>query len=92
MNDALTLRGGLAVQQSPIRDARREPSVPDSDRLILAFGASYGLTERITWDFGYQYHRLTDGPLERVSVTGSTARGTYDITAHFLAMGLRVHF
>jgi long-chain fatty acid transport protein len=90
--DTLTLRGGLAFQQAPIRDSKREPAVPDSDRIILAVGASYDLTRRIALDVGYQYHRLTDGSLERVSVTGSTARGTYEISAHFLAMGVRVQF
>ncbi len=92
LTDTVTLRGGLAFEQTPIRDNRREPAVPDSDRVILAIGASYDLTERITFDFGYQYHHFTDGPMERVSVTGSTARGTYDISAHFLAMGVRVQF
>lgn len=92
LNEALTLRGGLAFQQSPVRDDRREPAVPDSDRVILAIGASYALTERIIMDLGYQYHRLRDGPLERISATGSTARGTFEISAHFLAMGVRVHF
>lgn len=92
LNDALTLRGGLAFQESPVRDGRREPAVPDSDRVIMALGSSYALTERVIMDLGYQYHRLSDGPLERVSVTGSTARGTYEVSAHFLAMGVRVQF
>lgn len=92
VNETLTLRGGMAFQQSPVRDNRREPAVPDSDRVILAIGASHDLNERITIDLGYQYHQLTDGPMERISVTGSTARGVYDITAHFLAIGLRVRF
>ena len=91
-SDTLLLRAGVAFQQTPVRDSQREPAVPDSDRIILAVGASHALSDRITMDVGYQFHNLTDGPVERVSVTGSTTRGTYDITAHFFAMGVRVRF
>ena len=91
-SERLTLRGGIAFQKSPIRDEFREPAVPDSDRIITAFGASYDLSDTVSLQTGYQFHKLSDGPQDRVSATGSRSRGNYDVSAHFLAVGIRVKF
>lgn len=54
VTDKLTLKGGLAYDQSPVHDDRyRHPGGPDSDRLILAFGAGLKLPARTVLDIGY---------------------------------------
>lgn len=92
LGDATELRAGLAFEQTPVQDALREPAVPDSDRFIFGLGASRRITDRVVLDVGYQFHLLDEGELAHTSVTGSTARGTYDITAHIVGVGLRVGF
>ncbi|MCX8027161.1 MAG: outer membrane protein transport protein [Thermodesulfovibrionales bacterium] len=50
----LTLRTGVAYDETPIPDAQhRTPRIPDTDRTWIAFGAGYKLTDKITIDGGY---------------------------------------
>ena len=42
-NDNLKLRGGIARLNSPIPDETWEPSLPDSDTLIISFGTELGI-------------------------------------------------
>ncbi len=39
-NEKLTLRGGVAYDQTPVRAAERTPRLPDNDRTWLSVGAS----------------------------------------------------
>ncbi|MGG5822963.1 OmpP1/FadL family transporter [Falsiroseomonas sp. HW251] len=41
--DALTLRGGVAFDQSPVPEATRTPRIPDSDRSWFSIGASLSI-------------------------------------------------
>jgi long-chain fatty acid transport protein len=54
-NSALTLRGGIALDQSPVRTADRTPRLPDADRTWLAFGAQYRMSPSLTLDVGAAY-------------------------------------
>ena len=54
-NERLTLRSGLAFDESPISTAFRGPGVPDSDRIVVALGAGYKLRDNLTIDAGYQH-------------------------------------
>jgi long-chain fatty acid transport protein len=48
-------RMGLAIDQSPVRDAYRTPRLPDQDRTWLAFGAQYQPGGAWRLDFGAAY-------------------------------------
>ena len=39
--DELTLRAGLAFDQTPTRNSTRDPRIPDGDRTFLSLGAGY---------------------------------------------------
>ncbi|UOP10658.1 outer membrane protein transport protein [Pseudomonas palleroniana] len=41
--DELTLRAGVAYDQTPTRNSTRDPRIPDGDRYFLAFGAGYDI-------------------------------------------------
>ncbi|CAH2604694.1 Transporter [Rhodovastum atsumiense] len=41
LNDKLTLRGGVAYDQTPVRNIDRTPRIPDGDRYWLSVGATY---------------------------------------------------
>lgn len=54
ISDTLTLKAGLAYDQSPVHEDRyRHPGGPDSDRLILALGSQLKLPARTVLDLGY---------------------------------------
>ncbi|MPS47488.1 MAG: hypothetical protein E2592_00630 [Methylobacillus sp.] len=67
-SDRLTLRAGVAYDQTPVPDAaHRTPRIPDADRTWFAVGASWKLDAANTLDFGYAYLRLKDTSTSHVS-------------------------
>ena len=53
--DKLTLRGGVAYDQSPTSDEFRTARIPDSARFWLSVGATYKMTENMDISFGYSH-------------------------------------
>ncbi len=49
-SERLTLRAGIQFDGTPTRDSRRDPRVPDSDRVNYNVGASFRMSERLTLD------------------------------------------
>src|SRR6266567_1089696 len=70
-NDSWTLRGGLAYDQSPVRDAQRTPRLPDNDRTWVALGAQYKYSPQIALDFAWAYIFVRDPSMNQNA--GSTA-------------------
>lgn len=67
-NDQLTLRAGVAYDQTPVPDAsHRTPRIPDADRTWLAIGASWKLDAFNTIDLGYAYLRMKDSSMNHSS-------------------------
>lgn len=55
MNDSWTLKGGVAIDQSPTNDNDRGVRLPDSDRTWLSFGAKYRMGSSSAVDLGYAH-------------------------------------
>lgn len=60
-----TLRGGLALDQSPVRDAYRTPRLPDADRTWLGAGAQVRLDRRLTLDVGAAYLWVREATIDK---------------------------
>jgi long-chain fatty acid transport protein len=55
-SEALTLRAGVAYDQSPVQSAElTHPALPDSDRMQYSFGANFKLNARSSIDLAYSY-------------------------------------
>ena len=54
-NDDLTLRAGLAYDNTPVAPADRSVRLPSADRYIVSIGAGYKLTPTQTIDASYSY-------------------------------------
>lgn len=63
-NDALTLRAGIAYEQSPIDDGNRTTELPDGDRVHLAAGFGYAVNDHLTFDFAYAHIFIGDVDLK----------------------------
>jgi long-chain fatty acid transport protein len=70
-SDQWMFRGGLAYDQSPIRDAQRTPRLPDNDRTWISFGAQYKFSPQLWIDAGYTYIFVKDPSINQNA--GSTA-------------------
>ncbi|HZI85047.1 MAG TPA: outer membrane protein transport protein [Casimicrobiaceae bacterium] len=59
-SDRWTFRGGVAYDQSPVRDAERTPRLPDNDRTWLAVGVQYRYSPSLSFDLAYAYIWVRD--------------------------------
>jgi long-chain fatty acid transport protein len=97
-DETLTLRLGLAYDESPIPSAaRRTPRIPDADRTWIAIGASYRPWDNLYLDVGYTHIFVKDSTVDNtlessISALQHTLRGTYDSRIDILSAGLRYTF
>jgi long-chain fatty acid transport protein len=70
-SDQWMFRGGLAFDQSPIRDELRTPRLPDNDRTWISLGAQYKFSPQLLLDAGYTYIFVKDPSINQNA--GSTA-------------------
>lgn len=91
-NDKLTLRAGLATDQSPVTDGIRDVRVPDTDRKWLSLGATYRASESAEYSFGYTHLFLDEPEVSLVSATGSTVQGKYDVGTDIVAFSAAYYF
>ena len=91
-SEALTLRGGLAFDESPIPTRNRGPGIPDSDRWVIAAGFGWQVTPSATLDAAYQHLFFRDGETARVSATSSVMVGEFHNDVDIFTLGLRWRF
>ena len=65
MSDRLTLRGGIQRDGTPTGDSRRDVRVPDSDRTSYNVGASFRMSNRMTFDAAAGYTDFQTTPITR---------------------------
>ncbi|HKU16433.1 MAG TPA: outer membrane protein transport protein [Steroidobacteraceae bacterium] len=78
MSDQLTLRAGVAFDETPVPDATRTPRLPDTDRTWVAIGARWQPSTPLQVDFGYA-HLFSD--------TVPLAQDAGNVAASALLMG-----
>jgi long-chain fatty acid transport protein len=92
LSDTVTLRGGVAYDQTPTTYAHRDVRVPDVTRKWLSLGIGWTPSEKIEYNFGYT-HLFTGSPaVDLVSQTGSTLQGKYDVAGDIIAASINYKF
>ncbi len=92
LSDTVTLRGGLAYDQTPTTSEHRDVRVPDASRKWVSLGASWMPSERTEFNFGYTHLFTKDPTIDLVSATNSTLTGSYDVTGDVLAASVNYKF
>jgi len=72
-SDNLTIRGGVAYDQSPIPDATRTPRIPGEDRTWLSLGVNYAPTPNFSIDAGYTHIFVDDSTVDQTALGPFTA-------------------
>jgi long-chain fatty acid transport protein len=91
-SDTVTLRGGVAYDESPTSYGHRDVRVPDVTRKWLSLGASWQLSEQTEFNVGYT-HLFTNEPAINVtSATGNVVQGKYDVGGDILAASINYKF
>ena len=96
LTDRVTVRGGVAYDQSPVSDKFRTARLPDEDRYWIAIGGTYAVTDAISIDAGYTHIFVKDASIDEnsnVTPNGSVA-GTLngDYNEGIDIFGIQVNF
>jgi long-chain fatty acid transport protein len=87
---ALTLRGGVAYEISPIQNAdERTLRVADADRIWASIGATYKWSENIALDFAYSHIFVDDAPIDRTE-SGIRFVGSADTSIDIVSVSLKM--
>lgn len=72
-SDKLTLRTGVAFDETPIPNAQlRTPRIPGNDRTWISFGAGYKVNKKLSLDFGYSHLFVDDTPIDHTDTEVAT--------------------
>lgn len=76
--DKLTLRAGVAYDETPVPDAKyRTPRIPDTDRTWIAFGLGYKVSDKIIIDVGYAHLFFKTSHIDKDPVGEDSLRGGF---------------
>ncbi|WP_369942545.1 outer membrane protein transport protein [Xanthomonas medicagonis] len=92
MSDTLTLRGGLAYDQTPTTYEHRDVRVPDASRKWVSLGLSWRPSEQAEYSFGYTHLFTSDPAVDTTSATGNRLVGDYDVSGNVLAASVNYKF
>lgn len=92
LNDTLTLRGGVAYDQTPTTVEHRDVRVPDNSRKWLSLGLSWKPSERIEYNVGYTHVFASKPEIDALSSYSSTLVGEYKVTGDVLAASINYKF
>ncbi|MFK2904932.1 outer membrane protein transport protein [Dyella ginsengisoli] len=88
----LTLRAGVAYDQTPVTSRTRDVRVPDTNRRWLSVGATWKASPSLEYSVGYTHLFLDTPKVELTSVTGSSLNGSYDLSSDVIALALSYSF
>ena len=86
LDDRWRLRGGVAYENSPIRDEFRTPRIPDNAHTLIGVGFNYGVTKAGSLDFAYMHAFVKDAPVNTSTPTAGTLAGTYKVRADVISL------
>lgn len=91
-NDRVTLRAGVAFDETPVSDAYRTARIPDEDRTWLAFGAQYRMSPKAMLDIGYAHLFVKDARIDKTETGPVRLTGEYDAAVDILSAQLTLDF
>jgi len=91
-NEVWTLRAGFAFDEAPQTDAEFvTPRIPDQDRIWLALGLNYVLSDTASVDLGYVHLFVDDAEIDSTE-QGNRLLGDFDASADLFSAQLNWRF
>ncbi|MBT8133655.1 MAG: OmpP1/FadL family transporter [Gammaproteobacteria bacterium] len=93
--DKLIYRGGLALDQTPIRSAESTSArIPGNDRTWLSLGAGYAPSTSWSFDVAYSHLFVSDTEINNTGSTtsGATLTGSYESSVDILSAQANFYF
>jgi long-chain fatty acid transport protein len=93
-DDALTLRTGIALDDSPIPNHTRTLRIPTSNMTWLSLGARYAVNQELSVDAGYSYVSMAKTKLddERQITEGVTAKTSAETSLALHILGVQLNY
>jgi len=93
MSPQTKLRFGLALDQTPTKDATRTARLPDEERTWVALGLQYKMSKQAVLDVGYAHEFIKDAKINN-TITGVPGAliGTFENSADILSVQLSYSF
>lgn len=93
ISPTLTLRAGVAYDETPTIDGERTPRLPDSDRTWYSIGATWNVSDALSFDAGYTRIVPGDSPINNPA-NSSSARlaGDYDASVNLFGISAQYRF
>lgn len=99
-SDALTLRGGIGWDQSPVDNFYRTVNLPDQDRYMVGVGVGYQISPALSLDASYAHYFAPHASMnesinntDNNTIVGPTVlHGTYQLSLDYVAASLKYKF
>ena len=96
IGEAFTIRGGIAQDESPTNDTHRTPRLPDDDRMLYSIGATWNMSDSLSFDAAYQHITIDSPtinlPVDVASGNTSTLVGEFDGDANLFGVSMQYRF
>ncbi|WP_028240755.1 OmpP1/FadL family transporter [Stutzerimonas azotifigens] len=93
LSPQLTLRAGIAVDQSPTNNQNRSPRIPSGDRKAFSLGLGWAVTPDMSVDLAYSYLKEEDTDINLPAENTSPSYvATYENSAHGFGAQLNYRF
>ncbi|MGA9422648.1 MAG: outer membrane protein transport protein [Rhodanobacteraceae bacterium] len=92
LDNAWTVRGGLAVDGTPTHESTRDPRVPDGTRRWITFGIGYKPSDRTEFNLGYAHLFVNDGHVAATTTTGDTLIARFESDGNLLSVSGKYSF
>ena len=92
VNDRLTLRAGIAYDETPVSDERRTPRLPDDDRKWFSLGATWAMSDALELSAAYTRIEVGDPAVDVHSSSGSLLVGEFDGSANIFGLAAQYTF
>ncbi len=92
LNDRFTLRGGIALDETPTNDTHRTPRLPDNDRTLYSLGLTWNASQNWSVDAAYTRIAIDSPDVDVVSTSGSTLVGKFKGHADLFGIAAQYKF
>ncbi|MGV6988799.1 porin [Testudinibacter sp. P80/BLE/0925] len=92
VDTALTLRAGIAYDETPVQEGYFSISIPDADRTWYSLGATYRFTDDLSVDVGYAHLRASKNTFREAEAGKLPATFTAKSTANIYGLNLNYRF
>ncbi len=95
-SNKLTLRTGVAMDNSPVTDEYRSARTPDGDRKWISVGGTYDFNDMTSATFAFTHVMIDDVSVNRTNLTEDASRGKlqadYESSANVISVAMNMAF